>query len=258
MDPRNGTVNPGSERVAKKSAADVDVEEIEDPAEMQRLAEQFRGLVKVVGGPAKAAAILKRSPNTIHSWMTSKTKIPFLVIFRLTQAADLSLDAFAAGEEAIANRRDVTALARGAPLAEGFVTVPVLQVTASAGRGRITVPDDLDEDGEMVAFREAWLRSLGLTPGRVHVLWAAGDSMVPTINNGDMLLVDRMIDRVVDDGIYVVVVGGGVLVKRIQLRHNGSVVLKSDNDRYDAQTIPGDEVPQLVIEGRVRWVGGPI
>lgn len=140
---------------------------------------------------------------------------------------------------------------------DDLIPVPVMMVSASAGPGRFTIPHDLSE-GDMVAFREPWLRMMGLTPGRVHILWAVGDSMVPTIANGDMMLVDKVIDRVIDDGIYVVVVGGGVVVKRIQLRHNGSVVLKSDNQLYDEQTIPPDEVSSLVVEGRVRWCGGPI
>lgn len=243
--------------LGKKPMADAEQDDAEDPAEARALADGFSKLVKKVGGPTRAGELLKVRPNTIHTWSKGTSKIPFYAVLRLSQEADLSLDSFAAGEQASSPRRDVEAIVKGAPLAEGFVIVPVLQVSASAGRGRFTTPDDLAE-GELVSFRETWLRSIGLTPGHAHVLWAAGDSMVPTISNGDMLLVDRMIDRVVDDGIYVVVVGGGVVVKRIQLRHNGSVVLKSDNARYDEQTIPADEVPQLVVEGRVRWVGGPI
>ena len=139
----------------------------------------------------------------------------------------------------------------------GLVFVPVLNVTAAAGRGRFVTPDDLG-DREMVGFREVWLRSIGLTPGRTHILWAVGDSMLPTIRDGDMLLVDRTIDSVTDNGIYIVVVAGAVVVKRLTIRTNGSVLLRSDNERYPEEVIPPDEVPRLIVEGRVRWVGGPI
>ncbi|MBH0619495.1 helix-turn-helix transcriptional regulator, partial [Salmonella enterica] len=80
----------------------------------------------------------------------------------------------------------------------------------------------------------------------------------PTIRDGDMLLVDRSIDRVVDNGIYVVVFGGAVLVKRVHIRRDRSVVLRSENAVYPEEVVPADEVPDLVIEGRVRWFGRTI
>jgi len=223
------------------------------------MAAEFSKLVDAAGGSTAAARILKKARGTVEQWAAGRRRLPMAPAVMLAMHVDKNLDRFAiGGEEAIAIRHMVPApLGTSASVPDGFVAVPMLQVQAGAGRGRFATPDDLS-GREMVAFREVWLRSLGFTPGRTHILWAVGDSMVPTIKDGDMLLVDRMIDQVLDDGIYVVVVGGGVMVKRIQLRHNGSVVLKSDNQRYDEQTIPADEVPSLVVEGRVRWVGGPI
>ena len=216
---------------------------------------RFGELVELLGGATKAGKIAGVVRQTMDQWRKDVRRVPLAAADDLARAGGKSL-AWLVGREAEA-RSPAVAVAEGAALPPDFITVPLLQVRASAGRGRFTTPDDLT-GGEMVAFREVWLRSFGLTPGRTQVLFAVGDSMVPTIRDGDMLLIDRQIDQVMDDGIYVVVVGGGVVVKRIQLRHNGSVVLKSDNTRYDEQTIPADEVPQLVVEGRVRWVGGPI
>lgn len=97
-----------------------------------------------------------------------------------------------------------------------------------------------------------------VNPRFAEVLVAVGDSMEPTIRDGDLLLLDRSIDRVVDNGIYVLVLAGMVLLKRIQTRRDGSVVLKSDSERYDDETVPAGEVPDLRIEGRVRWFGRTI
>ena len=206
--------------------------------------------------------VASRVPASTFQRMLKGTNEPQASnLMRIAQAANVSMDWLTGltdeNDRAASISQSMITSADSASAPEGFVMVPMLQVTAAAGRGRFTTPDDLT-GGDMVGFREVWLRTLGLTPGRTHILWAVGDSMNPTISDGDMLLIDRMIDKVLDDGIYVVVVGGGVVVKRIQLRHNGSVVLKSDNDRYDEQIIPPDEVPSLVVEGRVRWVGGPI
>lgn len=182
-------------------------------------------------------------------------------LLRIAGAAGVSLDWLTGltnergGDGAPSSLGMVTQFGSSVP--EGFVAVPALTIRPSAGNGTVPGPFD-NEASEMVAFREAWLRSLGFIPNRVHILWATGDSMVPTIRDGDMMLIDRTIDRVVNDGIYVVVAAGTVRVKRVAIRQNGSVVLRSDNDRYPEELIPVDEVSQLIVEGRVRWVGGPI
>lgn len=82
--------------------------------------------------------------------------------------------------------------------------------------------------------------------------------MHDTIDDGDMMIVDVSIREVVDEGVYVVVYGGLVIVKRVQLLRTGGIVLKSDNPRYEPEIVPVDEQPELIVEGRVRWVGGEL
>ena len=135
----------------------------------------------------------------------------------------------------------------------GFVLVPKFEVQASAGGG-IDNGALAHGPSEMIAFREDWLRSLGVNPRFAQALVARGDSMEPTIRDGDLLLVDRAIDRVVDEGIYVVTVAGLVLVKRLQMRRDGTLVLRSDNGRYEDEVVPPGELDTIVIEGRVRWI----
>jgi phage repressor protein C with HTH and peptisase S24 domain len=140
---------------------------------------------------------------------------------------------------------------------EGFSFLPRYDVRASAGPGAVVASGDLDGAGFM-AFRTEWLRRLGINPHQAEVILAVGDSMEPTIHDGDVILVDRSIDKVVDNGIYVVTLGNFVLVKRVQTRRDGSAVLKSDNQRYDDEVVPAHELPDLKIEGRVRWFGRTI
>ena len=228
--------------------------EVEAPVDRGML-DRLAVLVKEAGGPVAAARALSVSRNTVDLWLKGKSKVPLDGATRLAQLRGRTLDWLVLG--AVEDKGQMQLHSNDVPVPDGFVPVPVLSVQASAGSGAIAIPFDGDT-GNVVAFRETWLRTLGFLPGRVYILWAVGDSMQPTIRDGDMLLVDRAIDQVIDDGIYVLVVGSRVMVKRIQTRLNGSVVLKSDNARYDEETIPADEVPSLIVEGRVRWVGGPI
>lgn len=141
-------------------------------------------------------------------------------------------------------------------LPSDFRLIPRLDVQAAAGAGALI---EHENHQEMVAFRADWLRRRGINPLFANVLTARGDSMEPTIRDGDILLVDTSIDRVVDNAIYVVVFDGRTLVKRVQLRRDGSVVLKSDNSAiFDEEAVPAAEVPSLNIAGRVKWYGRSI
>jgi len=87
---------------------------------------------------------------------------------------------------------------------------------------------------------------------------AKGDSMEPTIRDGDVLLVDTSIDRVRDNALYIIVFEGLVFVKRIHIKLSGAVLLISDNDRYPAEEITPDAAVRLHVAGRVVWFGRSI
>jgi len=136
-----------------------------------------------------------------------------------------------------------------------FAYIQRLDVRASAGSGAITIHEDTVE---LLAFQQDWLKARHINPSKARVLTAKGDSMEPTIRDSDMLLVDTSITAVRDNAIYIVVYGGNVLVKRINLKRDGSLVLISDNDRHAPEDVPLDEVPDLHIAGRVMWFGRSI
>lgn len=141
-------------------------------------------------------------------------------------------------------------------LPAGFVAVPYIDIRPSAGPGTLAVIDD--QEPEIAAFREEWLRRIGVSPRHARLMIAKGDSMYDTICDGDLMIVDVSIREIVHEGIYVLVYGGLVLLKRIQMMRNGNLLLKSDNPRYEPEQVPPDEWPNLIVEGRVRWSGGPI
>lgn len=84
---------------------------------------------------------------------------------------------------------------------------------------------------------------------------AKGDSMETTIFDGDPMIIDVSVREPVDEGVYVLIINGLVRLKRIQMLRSGVLVLKSDNPRYDAEEVPQSELPDLIVGGRVRWVG---
>jgi phage repressor protein C with HTH and peptisase S24 domain len=216
-------------------------------------AERLAGAVKAAGGPKVVSAKSGIPQNTITNW-TSKIADPTIKKLALVaEACGVSIDwlvGFSEGGSTISGGWHPESV-------DGFSLVPRYDVRASAGPGAVVASGDLDGSG-FVAFRTEWLHRIGVHPGRAEVILAVGDSMDPTIRDGDLILVDRSIDRIVDNGIYVVTVGGLVLVKRVQSRIDGGVVLISDNPQYERETVPDHQVPDLRIEGRVRWFGRTI
>jgi len=138
---------------------------------------------------------------------------------------------------------------------DDFAMVPRLEVHASAGPGTLVEHEDAID---FMAFQATWLRRRGIDPAAARALTVRGDSMEPTIRSGDILLVDTSKRRVEDNGIYVVVSGGYVLVKRVHPRRDGSMMLISDNQAYPPEDVPSHEAADFQVAGRVMWFGRSI
>ena len=146
---------------------------------------------------------------------------------------------------------------RGAPAPRGrglpsVVTVPRLSLGASAGQGSL---DEDERAAGVMAFDANWLRHLGVRPQRVSIIRVDGESMAPTLNDGDEIMVDHDDDAGrLRDGVYVLRLDGVLMVKRIALGpRRGLFSVLSDNPHYpDWVEI---DPAMVVIVGRVVWTG---
>ena len=156
---------------------------------------------------------------------------------------------FAVAESELGAPEDISRVAATKPARDEWVDVPRLALGASAGPGALA-----GEELPIGAFRFAarWLRGQGLDPAMLSAIAVAGDSMEPTLRDGDEILIDRS-PRPVRDGIHVVRVEDAVLVKRLDTGRPGTIALLSDNPAYRPLELPAGEV-QLI--GRVVWKSG--
>lgn len=133
--------------------------------------------------------------------------------------------------------------------ADSLITVRQLQIGASAGAGSLS--DDEANEASM-AFGPQWLKRLTSDPSKLSLISVDGDSMEPTLFNGDDIMVDHGAAQApLRDGIYVLRKDDVLLVKRIALRPDGGISVRSDNPQY-----PGwdnVDVGQVNIIGRVVW-----
>jgi len=106
----------------------------------------------------------------------------------------------------------------------------------------------------IVPFRTDWLRGLHQGPiERLKVTRGSGDSMQPTIMDGDIVLVDTAHRRIDDqDRIWAVAYGDLGMIRRIRVTPRGSWLLMPDN-----QLVRPDEVGdgEVAVIGRVIWIG---
>lgn len=177
-------------------------------------------------------------------------------ILVIANAAQVSIEWLVSGREPKEKDADISSnVTAGMDLADQFTLVPRLDIQASAGNGSLSYSE---EPIDLLAFKESWLRERNINPRYARVLTAKGDSMEPTIRDGDVLLVDTSITSVHDNAIYIVVYNGHTLVKRVNMLRNGSLTIISDNDRHPPEDVPLAEVPDLHIAGRVMWFGRSI
>lgn len=133
-----------------------------------------------------------------------------------------------------------------------YSKVPVLDIDISAGFGTDVICEEACGD---LAFSDDWLRDKSLKADQLAIVFAKGDSMQPTINSSDALLVDlRPIERITD-GIHVIRINDHLYVKRLQSTFTGEVKIISDNTFYEAQTVAPDQLHKLNVIGKVVWIG---
>ena len=135
----------------------------------------------------------------------------------------------------------------------GLVSVKRHPVSVSAGPGAL-VNEELGKP--YFAFDERWLKTLTATPPtNLSIVRVEGDSMSPTLNAGDEILVDLgdCTDRL-RDGIYVLRIDDALVVKRLALNPLGRrVTVQSDNPAYPDW--PDCGLDEINCIGRVIWAG---
>ena len=135
---------------------------------------------------------------------------------------------------------------------EDYVLIPFLEIGASAGDGAET---GSESPLAVLAFQANFVR--GMTTGRpeaLTVISVEGDSMLPTLADGDQILVDSDDRERLRDGIYVLRTDDALLVKRLSVHPaTRRLTIRSDNDAYPSWD-DCDPAGVSVI-GRVVWVG---
>lgn len=214
--------------------------------------------LKKVSTDSEVAGLLEMKPQTLA---TSKMRgsIPYEALISFCDKEKCSLDLLLKGS---GGRAEGTLKVKEQPeeVERGFIMVPLVEAEAAAGITG-TIPDDSIKD--CYPFKKSWIRRIagGLgkeRTGKLVLIRARGQSMQPTVSDGELILVNLR-DRyeIKNDAIYIVrAPDGGILVKRL-IQVAGGILCLSDNKSFATFQInlkPGDSVANYVL-GRVCWIG---
>lgn len=133
------------------------------------------------------------------------------------------------------------------------VQVSYFTVKASAGGGVAVVREDTKMP---LSFKSDWIRrALKASPNNLALIKVSGDSMEPTLYNGDVVMLDRSQNELKTDGLYVFRTDDELFVKRIERQLGGRILVKSDNPAYTSYYL---ENVNTTVFGKVLWRAGAI
>ena len=125
--------------------------------------------------------------------------------------------------------------------------VPILDQELSAGNGCLVPENDAPQG--LLELPSMLRKEYG---ENLSALYVKGDSMEPTLRNGDLIVCDSL-GWDSGEGLYAIRLNGKGYVKRIQVG-NGKILIKSDNPKYDTIEEPIESQNFQVI-GKVHFIG---
>lgn len=224
----------------------------------------------VMAGPPKISqAALARAcgvrPPSVNDWISGKTKsiegenlllaAQFLRVHPLWLATGKG--PMRGGDENGAQATDKESNVQAVDFSpkrarRGEIVITQYDVTASMGSGQVA-PDSYIETIKNITVREDYLREQGVFYTRAEnlaVVTGFGESMDKTFHSGDPLIIDRGVNDVVVDGVYLFTLDGMLYIKRLQ-RLPKMIKMISDNEAFQPYDIRGEELDSMIIHARV-------
>jgi phage repressor protein C with HTH and peptisase S24 domain len=174
------------------------------------------------------------STSTLGNYWKGKRPIPLAALRRVAEALSMSVDQLL-GSEAT-GQLDLVAIG---------------EVDLAYGLGGTFTDGPVEVQTHH--FPRAWVESITRTPpSMLTFARGRGDSMQPTLQDGDMVLIDRAQRTVREqDAIWALTVGDIAMIKRVRVRGE-TVHILSDNDRVPPDLAHFEEVN---VVGRVIFIG---
>lgn len=203
------------------------------------------------------ANIVEVSQTAISDIVKDKTKNPRNIV-EIAQALGVSVDWLKTGKGEAPDFAKLEENSTAYKDEKPMLRLEVLDVYASAGNGSF-VTGDLTSYTHAVEFENAYFAQVFQRANAkgLSIINVDGDSMEPTIGNGDLLFVDTTKSAYQGDGVYVFSYGENLYVKRLQFAGDELLVI-SDNPLYKEWRITSENEHKFQIHGKVEFMQGHI
>lgn len=197
---------------------------------------------------ARAVGVVQPS---LARWVRGEADPTRTNLIKIAEAGGVSLDWLALGvgdmEEKATPvvRQDLNLIASND---ETFISIEDCRdVRISAGSGGFN--DDY-QAFNTTKVEKAWLDARRLKADDCAMFLVSGDSMYPTLKDGEEIIVDRSKQELTEGKIFVLNHGGAMLVKKVQFTYDG-VELISDNKDYRPLKLDINEANNLIVIGQL-------
>jgi len=132
--------------------------------------------------------------------------------------------------------------------------ITLMNAYGSMGEGNECQEEDAPVD--LIRLKKDWVKEYirPLTsPKNLYFIHALGDSMMPTLNHGDILLIDAGVKSADIDGVYALRAHKRLFIKRVRQRLDGSHEISSDNPTVKTVDVLNGE-HEVEIIGKVVWI----
>jgi phage repressor protein C with HTH and peptisase S24 domain len=136
-----------------------------------------------------------------------------------------------------------------AEYADDIVLIPFIDAQVGAGPG---VQNGDERTLDLHQYSRAWIDRNGLHAPALRRVKVTGDSMRPTIFDGDVALVNTAERKITNGKVFAFIVDGEARVKRLFKQFDGRIRVVSDNPdklQFPDEFLTPDHMPEMV--GRV-------
>lgn len=221
----------------------------ENSETLENLSNRIRECAKLAGSGDKLSQLSAIPRRTLEMYLAGESEPKALRVAAIAKAVGVSGHWLLTGE---GEMRPGGSSGTESSLEDEFAMVPGYSIQVAAGDGALPGSEPITRK---LAFRRKWLRFRGLNEKDLALVFAKGDSMEPTIDDNNTVMIDTNQKELRDGSIYVIRTNDHLIVKRIQTRLGKQVLLISDNKAYPPIEVSMDEASDLEVIGRVVWIG---
>jgi transcriptional regulator with XRE-family HTH domain len=130
-----------------------------------------------------------------------------------------------------------------------FCYVPMVEPVLSAGDGNFIESEEVEG---YYSFRKDFINRINSDIKKLFLVRVSGDSMLPTIKENDVVMIDTGKKHIIDGRLYAINIADTLIVKRVIKQSGQEAIIYSDNvEIYKSFT---EHLSNIKVVGQLVWM----